>query len=628
MAAATTDLFTKVGLPGSATTLESPGFTIGGTTLNVASTANWQNETLQVFAMDQVTIEAGQEVRIAGSYRECVGIVTSATSIGSFAFASGFSPRNYPAGSTTRVYIPVSSSRENMLVDGLKQEHNLNGTHKNITTNTITASGAISAGGSVTASSFIVSGSQTAAGWLPLGVAQSGTIVHNGNRSYDVPFASSPAAIVSPGMRLLFDKTVAGNAYMGGAFNGTSHYFTKTSPTGALSTITNNFTIKSSYKGLSYPSARAYLGGRSDATPNNGFGIFIEPSGQIGVIVFNGGPANLRSVTTVTSYPLGKTPDIVATWASGTVTISFDGVSQPLMTAVTSGTAPTIAGTGGDFSIGRLGSYGAYAGGYISNFAIFDTVLSAATIKQYATYKLTGAEANCIGAWSLDNTAVNQQNPGTNDLAAQGGVGFTAMSPHGQLGDGVQASKAIGLVMAVNGSTVTVQCSEGVTIPTTGGITSVSYATSGNPFGWPSKDRFESHILFAVDINVPIGGTNTWTPAAGSEFIVPKGAWFESYDGNFQQSSTVGGSRSFFMYLGIASEVLSGGYSSPLVARGYIGATVATGQFWLSRTRTITSDGTVVHKFYGAIDAASGTESWVIRGQQGATVVRLMPAGL
>lgn len=133
MAAATTDLFTKVGLPGSATTLESPGFTIGGTTLNVASTANWQNETLQVFAIDQVTIEAGQEVRIAGSYREMEGIVTSATSIGSVVFSSGFSPRNYPAGSTTRVYIPVSSTRENKLIDGFKQDHNLKGNHKTLT---------------------------------------------------------------------------------------------------------------------------------------------------------------------------------------------------------------------------------------------------------------------------------------------------------------------------------------------------------------------------------------------------------------------------------------------------------------------------------------------------------------
>ncbi len=38
--AATTDLLTKVGLPGSATTLDSPGFTIGNTKINVGNTAN------------------------------------------------------------------------------------------------------------------------------------------------------------------------------------------------------------------------------------------------------------------------------------------------------------------------------------------------------------------------------------------------------------------------------------------------------------------------------------------------------------------------------------------------------------------------------------------------------------
>ncbi len=90
--------------------------------------------------MDQVTIEAGKEVRVAGSYRELEGIVTSATSIGSVSFSSGFSPRNYPAGSTTRVYIPVSSTRENKIVDWGKVEHNLNGTHKNITATTVSAS--------------------------------------------------------------------------------------------------------------------------------------------------------------------------------------------------------------------------------------------------------------------------------------------------------------------------------------------------------------------------------------------------------------------------------------------------------------------------------------------------------
>lgn len=139
MAAAITDLFTKVGLPGTATTLESPGFTIGNTSINVASTSNWQTETLQVFAMDQVTIVSGAEVRVPGSYRELVGIVASATSISSVSFAPGFTPRNYPAGSSTRVYIPVTSTRENMLVQGLLVSHFPTGRLKDsaLTTNTL-----------------------------------------------------------------------------------------------------------------------------------------------------------------------------------------------------------------------------------------------------------------------------------------------------------------------------------------------------------------------------------------------------------------------------------------------------------------------------------------------------------
>lgn len=629
MAAATTDLFTKVGLPGSATTLESPGFTIGGTTLNVASTANWQNETLQVFAMDQVTIEAGQEVRIAGSYRECVGIVTSATSIGSFAFASGFSPRNYPAGSTTRVYIPVSSSRENMLVDGLKQEHNLNGTHKNITTNTVTASGAISAGGSVTASSFIVSGSQTAAGWLPLGVAQSGTIVHNGNRSYDVPFASSVAAILSPGMRLLFEKTVAGNGYMGGAFNGSSQYFTKTSPTGTLATVTNNFTIKASIIPTVYPSANAYIGGRVDAPGANGFGLYFNQNGQVGILVANGGAANLRYITTQQSLPINRNSDIDATWASGTLTVKINGVNVPVGAATTSGTAPTTAGTGGDFSIGRMGAItgSGYFTGYISNFAIFNAVIADATLRQYNTYKLTGSETNCIGAWSLDNTGVNQQTPGTNDLTATGGVGYTAMSPHGQLGDGVQASKAIGLVMAVNGSTVTVQCPEGVTIPTTGGISSVSYATSGNPYGWVSDvGRWELQAQFNSSVSQNEATANVWYQMMSASILkIMTGKWQYGMRGSFSQEASVAGTQTGFIVLSPTAPTST--VMKPMVR---IGSAVSQGWMMVSGTW---SDGVSLasptdYSLYCMSDSILTGSMSRIRGDQGIATIFAMPAGV
>ncbi len=354
-------------------------------------------------------------------------------------------------------------------------------------------------------------------------------VTNEGNRSSTLTFASSVASKVSPGMRLLLEKTVPGNAYMGGAFNGTNHYYTKVSPTGTLATVTNNFSIERAVRLTSYGSIQN-LCGRGDSTPANGFWLRVEPSGQVSLGVFNGGGANYRYTSTHQSLPLQKTVVVTASWATGAVVIYFDGIAVPLQAVITSGTAPTTAGTGGDFSIGRLGAYnGQYSSDYASNCAVFDKVLTPAEVKQYSTYKLTGAEPNCIGAWSLDNTAVNQQNPGTNDLTAMNGVSYTAMSPHGQLGNGVEPSKAIALVMAVNGSTVTVQTPEGVTIPTTGGISAVSYAASGVPFGWVTDDaRWAIETIHKTLINTGVVGLSVITNLGGLNIYVPsKGAWKE-----------------------------------------------------------------------------------------------------
>lgn len=129
---ATTDKFTKVGSPGSATTLAAPGYTQGNGSINVGSTSNWQTETLQVFAIDRAQVVNGEEERIAGTYNEFVGIVSSATVIGNLTKRYG-NAQDYAAGALTRVYIPVSSTRENDLIDGLAQDHNLKGNHKTLT---------------------------------------------------------------------------------------------------------------------------------------------------------------------------------------------------------------------------------------------------------------------------------------------------------------------------------------------------------------------------------------------------------------------------------------------------------------------------------------------------------------
>lgn len=129
MAASKDDLLQEVGLPGAATTLSSPGYTIGDTSITVESTANHPTTTGYTFAIDRVEVVNGVQTRIEGSYCEFVGVRTDATTISSVEKTYG-DPQDYPAGTTTRVYIPVSSTRENRLVEWGTAHANQDGTLK------------------------------------------------------------------------------------------------------------------------------------------------------------------------------------------------------------------------------------------------------------------------------------------------------------------------------------------------------------------------------------------------------------------------------------------------------------------------------------------------------------------
>lgn len=132
MAANANDVFMEVGSPGTATTLSSPGYTAGvSTSINVGSTTNWPTDTGVIFAIDEVTTVNGEQVRVEGTYNEFEGTVASATQITNVNYVGGDAERSYPAGATTRVYIPVSAERENRIISGLRAEHSqLDGTHK------------------------------------------------------------------------------------------------------------------------------------------------------------------------------------------------------------------------------------------------------------------------------------------------------------------------------------------------------------------------------------------------------------------------------------------------------------------------------------------------------------------
>lgn len=147
--ASANDKFQKVGMS-TATTLSAPGYTIGNTSINVASTTNWPTDTGVTFAIDEVETVDGEEVRVAGTYNIFRGTVASGTQITNLTYVGGDANRNYSAGASTRVYILVSYAQTNRLIDGILVEHNQDGTHGAVTADSLTVDGATTHTGTTT----------------------------------------------------------------------------------------------------------------------------------------------------------------------------------------------------------------------------------------------------------------------------------------------------------------------------------------------------------------------------------------------------------------------------------------------------------------------------------------------
>ena len=417
MAAANTDLLKKVGLPGSATTLASPGHTIGGTSINVDSTTNWPTDTGVTFAMDTVTLVNGVETRDTGSYTVWTGVVASATSISNMVLEYG-TDQNYSAGSATRVYIIPNTTRENDLVDWGLAEHAQDGTHTDITADTITAT-------SITADSVTISGTATSAGWTPLGDVPD-TVTANGNRNYDLVFNGvDHTSTLSPGMKLQLSRTVAAPYRCTDLESGSSQYYSKSSPSGL--SFTTAFTCSAWIKMESYHNG-GIIARRNADTEGWSFAVQSDGTLQIAGLRIAG---NNASVTSYASLPLNKWIHVAATMdlAGAAGTMYFDGVLVSSVYAVGGTAAALVQGTTA-LVVGAQKSAGTNPfDGKIAQAAVYSAVLSATTIKNSMDRTLTGSETNLVSAYSFDNY-ISDLNANANNLTAQGSaVATNADSP-------------------------------------------------------------------------------------------------------------------------------------------------------------------------------------------------------
>lgn len=366
-------------------------------------------------------------------------------------------------------------------------------------------------------------------GWTTLHVAPN-SITALGQRSYTVVLPSVDYTDrLSPGMRLKLNRTVTAPTQCT-SLNGSIQYYSKTSPSGM--TFTDDFVVSALIKPASY--AAGFIASRVNGT--QGWGCRMNADGTIEMFGTNASLSNYSTIKTLQSVPLNRWSHIAAqldmssfTATTTTSYIMIDGVDVPCVIS-RAGTNPTALVQAGNLEIGSQNGGATPFNGKLAQVAIFNAKVTQATIRSYRGQTLTGSETSLISAYTFNNS-INDLSANANNLTANGSAVATAVDT--PFSNGVLGTTEYGIVMAISYSsdtTLTVQVPEGCALPTTGGISSVSYSGTGTPYGFPAQEyKWEVGALY-------YGSMITLTPTRGTwynhgQLVVPAGSWSLGFKG-------------------------------------------------------------------------------------------------
>ena len=359
------------------------------------------------------------------------------------------------------------------------------------------------------------------------------TVVANGNRSYTGTFpAVDYSDRLSAGKRLRTVRSVVAPNQCA-TFDGVNDYFSKTTPAGM--TFTDDFTAGAWVKLNAYQ--QGFVISRLNSGATAGWGLRVESTGQVYLGGFNG--ANSRGFTSYQSLPLNKWVHIAATLdMSGSVgNIYIDGVSVPNSITV-SGVATALV-QGGDLAVGRFDG-GQYFSGKIAQPFVASSIITQANVRLLMSQGLTPAlitANNIVSAYSFSNAITDLNTTNANNLTANGGVlATTADSPFGGQADGtISTTVDYGIIQKVSygapDTTVTFQVPEGCTVPTSGGVASVSYSAYKSPYGFPGQKG--KWVVETVQLSTMTkAATTSYTEiATGFGIQLPLGDWSGGYKG-------------------------------------------------------------------------------------------------
>lgn len=505
MAAGANDKFSRV-ISGTtrpvATTLSAQKVS-GATTASVVATTGWDNTTAVHGIMYRTD---SSNNKVPGSQIDWKGTF-SGTTISNFQVTAG-SDDTYAVGTT--VELSPTAAWADDLVGGILVEHDQDGTHGDVTANSIVAT-------TGTFTNLTINGTSGADGWSPLGQPLT-SITALGNRSYTAVVSGvDTTGVTSVGQRLKLPRTVTAPT---GALtlNGTTQYASKTTPSGMAQT--DDISVVQWVKISAYQ--QGYFQSKTTTPGTNGWRLYMDANGTVSI---NG---DGRYATTYQSLPLNKWVHIAATldMSGNSALIYFDGVLVPSSTLT--GVAATFTNSG-NYAIGATSAGATPLAGKIVQVAVFSAVLSAATIKAMANQTLTGSETNVISAYKLDQASgLNDLSANANNLTATGSPTYASDTPftNSVTGTSVTAGTTnYGIIMAQSFSTnttYTIQIPEGETLPTTGGIGTVSYSTMRVPYGFPGQeDKWTLGVFNLADNN----STTNSTFNHNITLNIPIGVW-------------------------------------------------------------------------------------------------------
>lgn len=369
-----------------------------------------------------------------------------------------------------------------------------------------------------------------------------------GNRSYTVTVNGTDlTGTLSPGMRLKLTRTVAAPT-QSTLLNGSTQYYSKSSPAGM--TFTNNFVVSAWVKLTSY--ATGMIASRYNGT--SGWQMSVNGSAQLSIVGYNGGSANFAQSQTYQSLPLNKWVhvacqlDMTTTSTGGTNNyILIDGIEVP-NTVTRGGTNPTALIQAGNLEIGSWNGGLLSFAGQLAQVAIYSAKVTEANIIATISQTLVGTETSLISAYSFNNS-LSDLNANANNLTANGSAvatnadtPFTNSVGNTNITAGTTNYAIVTAVSFSTNTTITCQVPEGGTIPTSGGVSAMSFSNVKAPYGFPAqRTKWLVLAILRSDQSQSSATSATWYNIGSFQLNIPIGEWKYGYEAVVRPTDSTNG---------------------------------------------------------------------------------------